>query len=187
MSIVRETQILIDFEVLEATYLTPSQYTFLYLMHKGDNPQEIQNLCGINTGDLDKLQAMGYIKILPESQSGYNRIILRQKGIDLFEVSNPEQKWLEFKASYPRKAGGRMLHDQQERCKTKYLALIKNIGMHEKIMTGLKNEQIARIKAAENKQFMPEWKAMSAWLHQKHWEPYLEYSTPVDKDLEERL
>lgn len=181
------TQILLDFEVLNASYLTPSDYTFLYLFYNRVSLEEAYKFCGTNTSDLTRLQTMGYIKVLPELQSGYNRLILRQKGIDLFEVSNLDQKWLEFKASYPRKAGTRMLHDQQEKCKAKYLFIIRDIGIHEKIMTGLSNEQNARIRAAENKQFMPDWKTMSAWLHQKHWLTYLDYTHTNEKDLEERL
>lgn len=180
-------EIKLDLDNLQRWNLTPSQYVFLRFVYENKLlPGYL--LCQLNTADLGHLQGLGYIKVLPDLEDGYNRVYLRQKGIDLFEVEHLEAKWLEFKANYPIKSGERRLHGNQEDCKKKYLKLVRDLGTHEMIMTGLKNEQKARIRAAEKREFFPDWKLMLSWINGKCWLTYLDYRPEgEEQQMEERL
>lgn len=179
--LLEEGKIELNLKRLEELGLSPDFYTFLYLYYKGEYTQA-HDLCNMNTTRLSGLERLGYIKILMELEGGFNKLQLRQKAYDLFELDNAEAKWLAFKAAYPKKDGQRMLHDQGEKCKAKYLSYIRDIGVHEQILLGLDNEQNARIEAAKKREFMPAWKSMSAWLNQKMWITYLDYVPEVRKE-----
>lgn len=155
----------IEFETLVKNNLSPTEYSFLWMIYY-NNYTFVELLHDL---DEQRLVSKGFIFI-----DGANTYALRSSGLDLFEVSNPEQKWAEFKSNYPIKQGDRRLHDQQEKCRQKYLTIIKKPGIHEKIIQGLNNELDARKRAGLKNSFFPEQKIMSSWLNQKHWLTYLE-------------
>lgn|SRR3990167_1435093 len=156
----------IDFALLVHQDLTPSQYCYLWMIYHNDYTYVEYT----SDADIPHLLENNYI-FLEELTCLY---VLRPAGIALFEVANPQQKWQEFKANYPIKSGTRRLHDQQEKCKEKYLRLIKKPGTHEEIIKGLNNELEARRAAGMKNTFFPDWKTMSVWLNQKHWLTYLD-------------
>lgn len=168
----------IDFELLVQHNITPSQYAYMWMIHHNDYTYVEYT----SDADIPDLLEQDYMFL----ESLTNMYVLRSKGTALFEVANPVQKWDAFKANFPIKSGTRRLHDQQDKCKEKYLRFVKKPGTHEQIMKGLSNEIEARKTAAMKNSFFPDWKTMSVWLNQRHWLTYLEMEK-VKMNKEERL
>lgn len=157
----------IQSEVLIANQLSPNQYCYLYSKSIFPNVSVVFSLDPDESLDLED---KGFIKRV---DSG---IALREKAYQLFEETVDEKRWFEFKSRYPIKSGERRLHDNQEKCRNRYMTLIKSKpGLHERILKGLDNEYKARLAASNKRQFFPDWKMMSVWLNQKNWETYIDY------------
>src|SRR5690349_10614512 len=113
----------LDLKVLKESKLSPNLYVYLYLLFNKDNfkltQQDCTNLAHVNDLNINFLEELGFIKI------GEDSIYLRETAFKLFEISKEEAAWLEFKGNYPIKSGERRLHNKQDECKKKYLAIIK--------------------------------------------------------------
>ena len=166
----------IESEVLIAHQISANQYCYMYCKTRFSNAPVIFSLTKEETDDLEDKK---FIKNIGDG------IALREKAYQLFELSDAEQLWNQFKARYPIKHGERRLHDSQEKCRNKYLALISGKPeVHDKILKGLENEQLAREAAARKREFFPGWKMMSVYLNQQHWNTYVDYEK--ENDVEER-
>lgn len=154
-------------DILKSSDITANQYCYLYekILFSG-----CSTIFTLNESEINDLEIKGFIKT-----TNYE-IVPREKAHKIFELNNKEKIWYEFKSNYPIKQGSRRLHDNQEKCKKKYLELVKNNPeLHKQILKGLENEQLARNHAENLNQFFPSWKMMSVWLNQKNWEVYLDY------------
>lgn len=170
----------VDLTLLEFLGLQAKHYVWLFIMYTGDELRA-RHLSPLNPDDYLLLEKEGYIKILGSLGDELN-VVLRQKGTDLFQTRDVEFKWNEFKANYPIRAGERRLHDNVDKCKTKYFNYVISPGIHERIMLGLNNEKKARINASKKSEFFPDWKLMSSYLSQKHWETYVDYKEDIKVD-----
>ncbi len=170
----------IESEVLIANQISANQYCYLYCKTRFQSAPVV--FC-LNEGDFVYLESKGFIK---HTENG---VALREKAYQLFELKDIEQLWNQFKSRYPIKQGERRLHDSQEKCKNKYLALIAGKPeMHVRVLKGLENEQLAREAAARKREFFPAWKMMSVYINSKNWETYIDYKADDNKEVgEERL
>jgi hypothetical protein len=165
----------INTEILVEKLLNPTEYVYLYCIYLEDytTGNSIAVIDGKVQLDPAKLEKVGWIKL---TGPNIEDVELREIGIELFEASEKakELMWAEFKSRYPRKDGVRQLHDQQEKCKAKYISYLSKKGTHQIILSGLANEMEARQEALKRREFFPAPKTMSAWLNQKHWLTYLD-------------
>ena len=167
---------------IDLSYLIDNDLTadiFLLLHWKYHNnyelPPRIVDLHLEDAQTLEYLQSKEFIKI-----TGDKEYELRQKAIDIFEVSSPEQKWLEFLGKFPMKVpnssgGTRALKianpesKGNEKIKKKYINLIKNNpNLHKTIIEVLE----AEIKMRRDSGQLQYMNAMEAWLNQANYDKY---------------
>ena len=128
------SEITMNFSTLVDNALTADLYMLLH--HKYHKNYDIPELIIEHLSDdeqaLNYLQELEFIKIVSE-----NQFELRQKGVRLFEIDTPEQKWLEFLSRFPikvpsRNGGSRPLKIASPTSKgniplkKKYVSLVKN-------------------------------------------------------------
>jgi len=156
-------KITIDIEELKRLNLTANQYIFLNSIFL-----DVESAY-ITSEELNFLEKEGYIKCNEE-----NRVILREKGKQLFEVKTSDSLFFEFFSSYPIKVpngtgGYRVLRTkdtdtkQALELKRKYLDIVKKPGEHEKIMRTLP----VYVKNAH-----PYLVGIEVFLNQRTWEKY---------------
>jgi hypothetical protein len=163
---------------LKGNHLTPSEFVYLFLRSGGE--KQTQKYLEILPIDREKLQTRGFIKILPDES-----LMLRQKALDLFKVRGCEDCWNQFAIAYPRKDGGRPLHNDMKRNKLKYITLIeKTPGLHTTILKAITAELEDRKQASYTNQFRPQWKMMSSYLNQEAWTMYEGIDAPTPSDEE---
>lgn len=168
--------------------LTANEYIHMYLVSQG-RCSDAWICAPLLNNELRGLSHTGYIRLSPfDTVEGWDnlpaepKIQLQDKALALFKEPVSEFRWKEFKDAYPIKSGERRLHDSLEKNKSKFQNLVSVSGVFEDMMRGLENEKLARIMAHKKGTFMPEWKAMSAWLNQKNWLTYLDYQIDTPKE-----
>ncbi len=169
----------IESEVLIANQISANQYCYLYMKTMYSHVPVIFTLDEYEHGDLE---SKGFIKITDVGST------LREKAYLLFEINNGEKCWLEFKLAYPIKSGERRLHDNQEKCKKKYLEIVRNKPfLHLEILRGVSGEQSARVNASRKREFFPDWKLMSSYLNSKQWDLYKDYQVTIEEERTEGI
>jgi len=172
------TEVTVEFSCLINNKLTSDLFILLHWKHHNnyDLPWTIVQKSLEDEQSLEYLESEGFIKII-----GDKDFELRQKAKELFEISSPDRKWLEFLGTFPLKVpaqggGTRALKiaspDSKAniKIKSKYLSIIKNKpGEHERIISVLKAEMKMRVNSA-NMQYM---NAMEAWLNQANYDKYM--------------
>jgi len=167
----------VDFSCLINNKLTSDLYILLHWKHYSNYelPWTIKKVTIEDELALQHLEDEGFIKIIED-----NNFELRQKAKSLFEISTPDQKWLEFLGTFPLKVpaqnGGTRplkvaspISKANDKIKSKYLAIIKDKpGEHERIINVLKAEMKMRCDS-NNMQYM---NAMEAWLNQANYDKY---------------
>lgn len=118
------------------------------------------------------LESKGFLKITNHG------IMLRERAIKLFEISDVDGMFNEFYCTFPlkvpgRNGGSRPLRtgidtDFAKKIKAKYVLLVISKGLHLIAMEALKAEMEMRSKSS-SMQFMH---AIDAWLNQRDWEKY---------------
>ena len=123
---------------------------------------------------LKLMQEKGFIKIMND-----NMVALRYKLLHFSKPTithnelNQNPTWMEFKETYPMKDGTRPLHNDQKRCREKYIKLIgKDNTLHDKIIEAVNAEIEARKQANFRREFRPAWKLMSTYINQEGWTMY---------------
>lgn len=172
------TEVTVEFSCLINNKLTSDLFILLHWKYHNnyDLPWTIVQKSLEDEQSLEYLESEGFIKII-----GDKDFELRQKAKELFEISSPDRKWLEFLGTFPLKVpaqggGTRALKiaspDSKAniKIKSKYLSIIKNKpGEHERIISVLKAEMKMRVNSA-NMQYM---NAMEAWLNQANYDKYM--------------
>jgi len=182
-----QKEVVIKFSCLEDNDLSADLFILLHHKHHGGYslPKALKEHMLENDHALKYLEEKGFIKITNELE--YE---LRQKGTSLFEVSTPEQKWLEFLGTYPIKVPNgrgsfRILKSSSPTAKSnvklriKYLSIIKkNPDIHEAIMKALNAELTDRRKSNEL-QYM---QGIDVYVNQQSYEKYEGIDTVSDVD-----
>jgi hypothetical protein len=174
----------IDIEHIIGLKLSPDEYVFLLLHHKEEYSNYVSRGIQLRV-NLNKLQEVGYIKILED-----NKIAVRQKFIDLIETDFDRQ-FAELIGTYPMKVGvagkSRILHaanpdaKANAKAKDKYRSILKKDPLlHNKIIRLLK-VQLAHQR--ENLQYL---NALDVWLNQSMWERWEGIDENAEEDNDER-
>ena len=142
---------------------------------------------------LEIMEREGFIKII-----GGNQVIMRQKFIQYAAVErkkvkqlqpvkeDKDDRWIEFKNTYPKKEGTRPLHNNIKKCKEKYSLLVhNNEELHDTIIKALKAEIKDREEAGWRKEFRPMWKLMSTYINQEGWTMYEGHAEEDDNNKDE--
>lgn len=168
----------ISLEILKQTNLSPNDFIYLYnLYHNLELPEY--------PVDLIKLQEKKFIKITK------SKIYPRWYNIEKLFVEAPIQQispisikadvlqnaWEKLTAVYPKKYGGRYLHDIGK-AKPK-LKLALQIHKIEDIVQGAANENLAREAGIRTTGWFDPPKGLSSWIFQEHWLTYLDYEKEV--------
>lgn len=161
----------LDLDLLLKEGLSPTSYIWLYLLYKND--MRCYNEFHLNQKLLENLENRNYIKSISD-----NKYKLDNKGLDLFEESNIENKFLEFWELYPKEVpdgmgGIRILRTgsskskQSDICRDKYFRIIKNKPeLHNHIIKCLKKQ----LEMEANKiKYMT---GIEVWLNNHTWEKY---------------
>ncbi len=160
-------KVVIDLEFLMEHGLTPTSYTWLYLMYHNDDRALVEFKLG-------KLLSENLIKRAFITET----FALTSKATDLFEDNSFERKFLELWELFPRevpdgKGGSRILRasssegKQAEVCREKYSRILHNKpDLHKHIIKCLK---LQLEKEAQRIQFM---NGIEVWLNQHIWEKY---------------
>lgn len=169
----------IDYETLIKNNITLSEYVYLKSLHEQENDERIFKV--IDRIEEDTLQGRGFIKITSEG------IILRQKGIELFEGTD---LFLRFVNTFPIKTpSGRYLSPLRnkgiaiDKLRKKWDRLFaNNPGMQKKALEVLEAELSWRRSTAQM-EFINQ---IDVWLNQANYEKY-EYLLERDKDQQNDL
>ena len=173
--------------------VTIEQYFILYMLYTDSD--FLCKYMEVNKNRLDKitifqdLLVKGYISVVNKDEGLHcDNFLLLKEFDDIFQndlvdefykesltnvVERVDQQWAEFLELYPKKSDGRPLHNMKEKCKEKYIRILRNTK-HEDVMKGLQKEIDMREKAKIRKKFFPEWKLLSTYINQKGWEQFLE-------------
>ena len=174
----------IDIEHIIGLKLSPDEYVFLLLHHKGEFDDYVSRGIRLRV-DLKKLQDMEYIKILEDS-----KVALRNKFIDLIETDFDRQ-FAELISTYPMKVGVagkyRILHaadptaKANAKSKAKYRSILKrDPSLHRRIIKAL-NVQLTHQR--DNLQYL---NALDVWLNQSMWERWEGMDENTDDSDDER-
>lgn len=158
-------KITIDLEEVRKHGLNISQYIWMYLQYE-EKFIDCASLTSLTEDDFNLLQMNSWLD---------DNNLLTEKAKKLFK-NDVDTLWKEFKTLYPKKSGERRLIDKEDKCKQKFETLIKEKGVKEEIIQGLKNEIQAREAAKQKRQFFPEPKMLATWLNNKCWKTYLDYT-----------
>lgn len=170
-------KITVDLDKLNKLELTPNQWCLLECLFLNiDTPL-------ITDSELEHAESEGYIKIMPDN------LVLRDKGRQLFEAKPSDSLFFEFFSKYPVKVidgrgGYRILRTKDPDAKSvlelkkKYLTLIKQPGLHEKIIKGLDN-YLLNMKT--KMQFIV---GIEVFINQFLWEKYLDLDETIEEKTE---
>lgn len=174
----------IDIEHIIGLKLSPDEYVFLLLHHKGEFDDYVSRGIRLRV-DLKKLQDMEYVKILEDS-----KVAIRNKFIDLIETDFDRQ-FAELVGTYPMKVGVagkyRVLHaadpdaKANAKSKAKYRSILKrDPSLHRRIIKAL-NVQLTHQR--DNLQYL---NALDVWLNQSMWERWEDMDEDTDDSDDER-
>jgi len=174
----------IDIEHIIGLKLSPDEYVFLLLHHKGEFDDYVSRGIRLRV-DLKKLQDMEYIKILEDS-----KVAIRTKFIDLIETDFDRQ-FAELIGTYPMKVGAagkyRILHaanpdaKANAKSKAKYRNILKrDPSLHRRIIKAL-NVQLKHQR--DSLQYL---NALDVWLNQSTWEKWEGMDENTDDSDDER-
>jgi hypothetical protein len=174
----------IDIEHIIGLKLSPDEYIYLLLHHKGEFDNYVSRGIRLRV-DLKKLQDMEYVKILEGS-----KVAIRPKFINLIE-DDFDRQFAELLATYPMKVGNagkyRILHASDpnakanSKSKAKYRSILKkDPSLHRKIIK-LLNVQLTHQR--ESLQYL---NALDVWLNQSVWEKWEGMDENTDDSDDER-
>lgn len=173
-------EIKIETEVLVKNGLCADDFILLYSIYHG-----VETGLTYKLESISNLERLALIKQMPD-----NSITLRQKALNLFQVKDLEQSFLEFFGAFPlkvpsRDGGSRPLRAKNSDAQSvkslrkKYQDIIKNNPeLHEHILKVLDAEKEMKRKS-NSLQFMHN---IDTWINQKDWEKF-EYL--LDEDSKE--
>jgi len=170
-------EVLVDFVRLEKNKITADMFILMFCKYHPDCflPTLIKETFYEDEHSLKYLENEGFIKI-----TGVEEFTLRQKGVELFETSNLEEKWLEFLGTYPLKVsngkgGNRVLKTANpdakinQKVKSKYYSIIKDKpDLHVYIMQ-LLNVELSERKKSNDLQYMQN---IETYINQQSFEKY---------------
>ncbi len=169
------TRVAIEFSCLINNKLTADLYVLLHWKYHNNYKLPWTIIERIDKDTLEYLEAEDFIKI-----TGNKEFELRDRGVKLFEVSNPETSWLEFLGKFPLKVPSRggstralkIANPDSKgniKLKKKYISLIKNNPqLHTQIINVLEAELEMRKKSNEL-QFM---QGIEPWINQATYDKY---------------
>lgn len=136
------------------------------------------------------LEREGFIKIIKDDlvimrQKFIQFAVMERKNLEVLAIpeSDENERWEEFKSTYPKKDGKRPLHNNSKVCREKYIDLTKdNEPLHNTIILALKAELSDREEAGWRKEFRPHWKLMSTYINQESWTMYADYEDVDNED-----
>jgi hypothetical protein len=123
--------------------------------------------------DLTEALELHYIHI------NNDMICITNKGVILMEDCTEDiDKWLEFKALYPKTLGVRRLHDKGAYCKRKFLNFINlSPENYEWVMENTNKLVVALEIAAKTNDFCPI-KNMSTYINNESWDEWKDWEIP---------
>ena len=165
----------IDIEHIIGLKLSPDEYVFLLLHHKGEFDDYVSRGIRLRV-DLKKLQDMEYIKILEDS-----KVAIRTKFIDLIETDFDRQ-FAELVGTYPMKVGTagslRVLHaadssaKSNKKSKERYRKIVENNpAMHSRIIAALE------IQLEQQRQNLTYMQLLEVWINNRTWEKWEGFKT----------
>lgn len=158
------TTLTLNLETIKLLGLSPTSYVLLFLLHNSEDTHDIPS----TDYDYNMLVERGYVN---------SDLSLTDIAKSLFKGKQDyEEMWQEFIKLYPRKIGNRVLHNNKEVCRKKFITYLKQGEDYNSIIQGLQNELDIRHKALFTREFIPAWKNLSTYINNKSWNEYAEES-----------
>lgn len=176
-----EDEIVVNIKLLIKTGLSLEEYLILECVHK-DYKKTLEDYV-TKFGAIDRsvfisLNKAGYIKDF-EGDIMFNKIKLTDKYYQVFGyVELDHDKFFkELRETYPKRVGGRSLHQDLSSCKKKYKQIVDSEETHRTILKCVKL-YLLELQSGNRLQYI---QLLPTWLNQRNFEQYYEEAISLDE------